>query len=110
MTVSDIKEKLSLTVCCGKDGLTKEINGCYIGDLLSLAMAKVSSGNIWITIQTNINIVAVSSLTDAACVILPEGLLPDEQTIKKAETEGVAVLSSEKDAYSIAKELASLGI
>ena len=110
MTVSDIKEKLEAKLCCGAEGLTKNVKGCYIGDLLSLAMAKVSSENIWITIQTNINIIAVSSLTDAACIILPEGLVPDEQTINKADTEGIPVLSSEKDAYSIAKELAALGI
>jgi hypothetical protein len=41
----------------------REIKGCYIGDLLSLAMAKVEEDNVWITIQTNLNIVAVASFT-----------------------------------------------
>ena len=110
MKVSELKEKLNLTLCAGESGILKDISGCYIGDLLSLAMARVSAGNIWITIQTNVNVIAVSALTEAGCVILAEGLKPDENALNKADAEGIPVLSSEKTVYELAKELAALGI
>ena len=109
MNVKELFEKLSLELKAGEIS-EREISGCYIGDLLSLAMARVESGNIWITIQTNINIVAVASLTDAACIILAEGLSPDDNAAKKADAEDIAVLSSPLSAYELAARLAELGI
>lgn len=110
MKVSELAEKLGLTVKAGADGLENEASGCYIGDLLSLAMARVDKNNVWITIQTNINIIAVASLAEAGCIILAEGLAPDENAAKKADLEGIPVLSSEKSAYELAIGLAECGI
>lgn len=110
MTVSEISEKLNLTVAAGADGISREISGCYIGDLLSLAMARVEEGTAWITIQTNLNIMAVASLADAACVIIADGFPPDENTAQKAEEAGIPILASEKSAYELACGLAALGI
>ena len=110
MKVSELKEKLSLNIAAGAEGVSNEIEDCYIGDLLSLAMARVEAGTVWITIQTNINIVAVASLAEAACIVIADGFAPDENTIEKANEVGVPVLTSEKSAYEIAKGLAELGI
>ena len=45
----------------------KELNieGVYIGDLLSIVMSKAKQNFIWITIQTHINIIAVAELLTA---------------------------------------------
>ena len=110
MKVSELAERLSLNLKAGADGTHKEASGCYIGDLLSLAMARVEKDNVWITIQTNINTIAVASLSEAGCIILPEGLSPDENTAKKADTEGIPVFSSEKTAYELAVMLSECGI
>ena len=109
MTVKELSEKLNLAVAAGENGLTNKISGCYIGDLLSLAMNRVAKGNVWITIQTNVNVIAVSVLTDGACVILCDGQEPDGQTAAKADLEDIPILLSEKSAYELAKELAELG-
>jgi len=110
MKVSELKEKLSLTLKAGSDGIENDASGCYIGDLLSLAMAKVEQKNVWVTIQSNINIVAVASLSEAACIILAEGVVPDENAAKKADMEGIPLLTSEKSAYEIAVMLSECGI
>ncbi len=104
MTVREFADQLSCKVCAGAQGLDKEINGCYVCDLLSYAMSHAAEGNIWITVQTNINVIAVAVLTEVGCVILPEGLMPDEIAAAKAEEEGVAVLSSKLTAYEIITE------
>lgn len=110
MTVEELSNRAGFEVVSGKDGLAKEISGCYIGDLLSLAMSSVKAGNIWITIQTNINIVAVSVLTEAACVLLCDGQKPDDAAVKKSNMEDIPILQSTKSAYELACILHDMGI
>ena len=105
MTVSEIKNKLALNVISMPDG-DREVTGCYIGDLLSWVMGAASSGDAWITIMSNINIVAVAALCDTAAIILAEGVTVDENVKKTAEEKGINLLSSEKSAFILATELA----
>lgn len=101
MTVNEIAQKLSLTPICTGDG-GREVTGCHIGDLLSLVMSKAQASDAWITIQGNINVPAVASLTDCAMVILAEGMKLDENAQKRALQEGIAVYSSHKSAFELA--------
>ncbi|MBP7176008.1 MAG: hypothetical protein KBA53_07295 [Thermoclostridium sp.] len=78
------------------------ISGVYICDLLSMAMAGVKDRNLWITVHTNINIVAVASLTNAACVVIPESIPVEETTIKRAEDQGIVLIQAPHDSYEIA--------
>lgn len=105
MKVSEITEKLNLTLVTKQDYTDRDITGCYIGDLLSWVMGRANSGDAWITIMNNINIVAVASLTDAACIILCEGVDADDEIVNKANSEDIIILKSEKTAYEIAKEI-----
>ncbi len=105
MKVSELVEKLNLKVLTESDFADRDVTGCYIGDLLSWVMGKAQQNDAWITIMNNINIVAVASLTDAACVILCEGVLVDESVLKKANAEEIIILSSEETAYDLALKL-----
>lgn len=104
MTVREFAQKLSCKVCAGAQGLDKELSGCYVCDLLSYAMSHARQGELWITVQTNINVIAVAVLTEVGCVVLPEGLVPDEIAAAKAEDEGVPVLSAKQTAYELITE------
>lgn len=53
MKVKELVEKLGLKILSGKNGLEREIDGCYISDLLSDVMGNADAGNIWITLQTH---------------------------------------------------------
>ncbi len=110
MKVSELAEKFNLSYASGEAAYDREVNGCYIGDLLSLAMAKLDMENIWITIQTNINVVAVASLKDASCVIVADGFHLDEDAKAKAEAEEIIILETELSAYDMAKKLVEIGI
>lgn len=87
----------------------REVSGGYAGDLLSWVMGRASSGDAWITIMSNLNIIAVASLADPSCIILSEGVALDEAVRERAESQGVNVLSSELDTFAlcalIAKEI-----
>ncbi len=86
----------------------REIEGGYIGDLLSWVMSKAESGNAWITIMSNANICAVATLTDVSCIILAESVELDENVRNLSEEKGINVLSSEKSAFDIAAMVASV--
>jgi predicted transcriptional regulator len=86
----------------------REIKNVYIGDLLSWVMSKAQQDDAWITIMSNINVVAVASLTDTACVILAENVILDENTIKAANEKGINILSTPESAYDIAKYLSKV--
>ena len=86
----------------------REINGVYIGDLLSWVMGRAKADDAWITIMSNINVVAVASLADVSCVILAEGVTLDEATVKAAEGKGINVLKTELPIYETAKILSEL--
>ncbi len=107
MTVSEMAKALSLTPISAVED-DRAFSGVYIGDLLSWVMGRAKSGNVWITIMSNINIVAVASLTDVACIVLAEGVTLEDNVKATAEQKGVNVYTSEKTAYELAAELASL--
>lgn len=79
--------------------------GAYTSDLLSCVMAGAKSGNIWVTLQAHLNIVAVASMLDVAAVIITENAHPDEATIAKANEQGVILLSTPKFSYEICGRL-----
>ena len=111
MNIPDIAKALEFKYYTPEDEVDeKNVKGCYIGDLLSLAMARVECDNVWITIQTNINIVAVASLADAAFILLPEGFEPDENTLERAVEQKICILGTDLTAYQAAVKLAELGV
>ena len=85
----------------------KEITGVYIGDLLSWVMGRAKADNAWITIMSNINIVAVASLADVACIILAEGVELDQSVKDTAEAKGVNILTADMPAYETAMMIGS---
>ena len=86
----------------------REITGVYIGDLLSWVMGRAREGDAWITIMSNINIIAVASLADTACIILAEDVELDEEIIKTANSKQINILSTSKSIYEIAVLLSGL--
>ena len=105
MKVSELVKNLNLTVVTDKNFTDREIKGCYAGDLLSWVMGRAEQDSAWITIMSNINIVAVAALVDMACIILADGVAVDEEVIKKADSQAVIILSTDKDCYQTAVDI-----
>ena len=107
MTVKELAGKQGFKSVAMPDG-NREIHGIYIGDLLSWVMGRAKADDAWITIMSNINIVAVATLTDVACVLLAEDVTPEEDVRAVAEQKGVNLLTSPLTAYELATKLATL--
>ncbi len=107
MTVSDLASQPDFEAVCIPDG-AREICGGYAGDLLSRVMGRASGGDAWVTIMSNVNIVAVSTLADPACIVLSEGVKPDPEAKKRATEQGVNILSTTLDTFDACVRIASL--
>lgn len=107
MTVNDMAEALGLTVHALPDG-DREVTGVYIGDLLSWVMGRAGADQAWITIMSNRNVVAVATLADTACILLAEGVLPDDGVAALAAEKGINLLTSQQGAYETALALSRL--
>lgn len=108
MTVESLLDKgFNAIVLADKD---RVVNGVYVGDLLSWVMSSAQADNAWITIMSNINVLAVAGLTDVACVILAEGVTLEEDVVAQAKLKGINVISTDKTAYETAVTLSELGL
>ena len=83
----------------------REVNGGYVGDLLSWVMGRAQAGNAWLTIMSNQN---VALMAEVACVVLTEGVVPDETLRQRAEQQNINILGTKLstfDAASVLKQL-----
>ena len=101
MTVNELKDLCSYDVIVMPDP-DREVEGAYMGDLLSWVMGRATYGNAWITIMNNVNTIAVASLADVSCVILSEGVTLDDELVKTATMKGINVLSSKQPSFETA--------
>ncbi|MBW1708310.1 MAG: serine kinase [Deltaproteobacteria bacterium] len=108
MTLADVVQRLELKVLSGSELLEREVTGGYTGDLLSDVMANADTGQVWITLQAHINIVAVGVLRELTGIILIKDRTPDEATLTKAKQENVPILQSDRPAFEISGLLFNL--
>ena len=107
MTVAELALKLNAKEIC-LPCPEREVTGAYVGDLLSWVMGRAPADSAWVTIMSNLNVVAVASLADVACVIFSEDVNPDDDALKKAETEGINLLSVKEGSYEVCAALSKL--
>jgi hypothetical protein len=102
MTVREFAAAHGYKIVTEEDAaLDRTITGVYACDLLSWAMAKINAGDLWTTVHTNLNIVAVASLTDAACIVIPESIEIEQATITRADRQQIPMLSAPSSAAEI---------
>jgi hypothetical protein len=82
MNLDEIIKELDLEVLTDpKDFSQDAVSGGYASDLLSCVMSTAKKGNLWLTLQAHINIVAVAALLELSAVIITENAQPDAATI-----------------------------
>ncbi len=90
--------------------LDKEVQFAYTCDLLSWVMARGCANTVWVTVQTHLNVVAIASLLDMSCVIIPDSIEIEAASLEKAKEECIPLLSSEKSAFEICGILYANGL
>ena len=111
MNLPEIIKELDLTPLTGCKNIDEiQAFTAYQSDLLSCVMSGGGEKSIWITLISNINIVAVAKLLDIPVIIITENAMPGEATIERANMEGVNLLLTPKGNYEVAGRLFALGI
>lgn len=107
MNVNELASRADFSLVCAP-APDRTVGGVYIGDLLSWVMGKANPDDVWITIMSNINIVAVASLADVSCILLAEGVSVDKEVTDVATQKGINIFSTELSAYEAALRISDL--
>jgi hypothetical protein len=111
MTLQEIISELELTVLTTpRDFTAITPRGGYVSDLLSCVIAGAQPGNIWVTLQAHMNVVAVAALREVSVVIITENSQPEVDVIAKANEQNVILLASKEPSYEVVGQLWELGI
>ncbi|MCK5782486.1 MAG: hypothetical protein KAH10_07825 [Flavobacteriales bacterium] len=108
MVVKNIVRELDLKVFNKNADLDLEVKGGFVGDLLSHVMGNSEEGQVWLTVQTHKNVLAIASLNDLSAIILIDKQIPDPSMLEAAEKEGIPVLGSDKTAFELGGKLFEL--
>ncbi|MBI4722883.1 MAG: serine kinase [Candidatus Stahlbacteria bacterium] len=109
LKLNRIVKELNLRVIVAHN-IDKVVSGGYASDLLSDVIAHSQKDNIWITLQTHQNIVAVASLKELVGIIIVNGRMPEDETIKKAKQEKIPILVTELSTFEVVGRLYGLGV
>lgn len=108
MQVQDVVSRLGLKVLAmRREAGIRPVQSGFVGDVLSQVMGAAQPGSVWITAQTHENVVAVATVVDAACVLVCQREVPAE-TVKRAGSEGITLLWSDRTAFEVSGRLYGL--
>lgn len=106
MTVSEFAQKSGFAVFCrGED---RAIKSGYCGDFLSNIISRAPDCCCWLTVMNNVNVAAVATLIDCACIVLCEGTEPDEAFYKRAQELKLWVLGANENVFEASKQVVKL--
>jgi len=111
MTLQEIIQQLNLKLLTDKKDFSQVIpSSGYASDLLSCVMASAQHRAVWVTLQAHMNVVAVGALLDLSAIVITEGARPDQDTIAKANEEGVTLLFTDEPTFHVVGRLWELGL
>jgi hypothetical protein len=114
-----IVQKMKLTELINKGDLKivnklfepdTEVSGGYASDLLSDVIANTKKGNVWITMQTHLNIIAVASLKELSAIIIVMDKNIQDDALEKATEEKITILKTDLTAFQISGKIYEYGI
>lgn len=59
MQIGEMAEALGWKLLTENTDTTREVKGCYCGDLLSWVMGRAKADDAWLTVMGNVNAIAV---------------------------------------------------
>jgi len=87
-----------------------EVKTGYASDLLSDVLANSIEGDLWVTRQTHLNIVAIAVMRDLSGILISSGAEPDPDTLEKAAEKMVPIFRTTLPTFEVVGRLYQLGI
>lgn len=110
MTVEELAKATGWKLSANTEAQKKEVKGAFCGDLLSWVMGNSHPDQVWLTVQSHLNVVAVAVLREFSCLVFVQGVVPPQETIDKAMEEDLAILQTDLSAYEACGRLHDLGL
>lgn len=110
MKAREVAAILDAEIAAGAEQLDREVTGGYASDLLSCVMAGAQPGNVWLTLQAHMNVIAVAVLLELSAVVITEGVRPEKDVLARAEEKGIPVLLYQKGTFTAVATMAENGI
>ena len=99
MKISDLLDACRLTLVTGDP--EREVTGYYACDLLSWVISHAEEGDLWVTVMNNINVLAVASLVDVSCIVIPEEIEIPQALTDRARQQNITLLSTPLSAAEV---------
>jgi hypothetical protein len=110
MNVAEVAKRLAGTLVTASAAAEREIQGGFASDLLSDVLGNSWEGDVWVTLQKHLNIVAVAQLNGLAAIVLVNGRKPEQDTRMRAEELSIPIISTPMQAFDAVGILYSMGI
>ncbi len=110
MKLTELAEKLGWELKTQNVPIEGEVRTGYASDLLSDVLANSIEGDLWVTSQTHLNIVAIAVMRDLSGILLVNGAQPDPDTVEKAVEKMVPIFGTPLPTFEIVGRLYQLGI
>jgi hypothetical protein len=108
--LKDLAGQLGWEVKTHNVPLEAEVRTGYASDLLSDVLANSVEGDLWVTRQTHLNIVAIAVMRDLSGILLVNGAHPDPDTVEKAVEKMVPIFQTPLPTFEVVGRLYQLGI
>jgi hypothetical protein len=89
---------------------SSEIVSGHASDLLSDVLANAPEGGVLVTIQSHLNVLAVSVHAGIRAVIFTAGMIPEASVRDKAVAEQVLLYSTRESTFDVVGRLYALGL
>jgi hypothetical protein len=110
MKLKELAEQLGWELKTQNVSVEAEVKTGYASDLLSDVLANSIEGDLWVTRQTHLNIVAIAVMRDLSGILLVNGAQPDPDTVEKAVEKMVPIFRTPLPTFEIVGRLYQLGI
>lgn len=106
MKIEEVLEKIEGTIL-NKNVKTATFEGVYAGDLLSHVMSHAKENNLFLTIMSNMNSIAVASLLELPVIVFAEDVMPTTEMIQKADEENILLITTKLNVVEVVRKIYS---
>jgi hypothetical protein len=110
MKLNELAERLGWELKTKNLPVTGEVKSGYASDLLSDVLANSIEGDLWVTRQTHLNIVAIAVMRDLSGILLVSGAEPDPDTLEKAIEKMIPIFRTTLPTFEVVGKIYQLGI
>ena len=110
MNIRELIQIIEGTLITRQADLTREIKGGFGADLMSDVLASIQPEAVLLTGLCNPQVVRTAQMADVAAVVLVRGKIPPAETVRLANEEELALISTPYGMFEVCGRLHMAGL